>query len=76
MTVPYHPVSNGVAECTIESSIDHTEDEMDDCGGMAGSASIASLWLEYAALLMVPWGFVVAGLVPGQVVDLGHAISL
>ena len=59
-----------------ESSIDHTEDEMDDCGGMAGSASIASLRLVYAALPMVPRGFVVAGLVPGQVVDLGHAISL
>ena len=58
-----------------ESSADDA-DNIYGTSGMAVSALITDLRLEFDALLKAPEGIVVAGVNPGQVVNLGHMFSM
>jgi len=64
-----------VESSTHESSADNAEN-IYSTSGMAVSALITDLRLEFNALPKAPEGIVVAGVNPGQVVNLGHMFSM
>jgi len=64
-----------VESSTHESGADDAEN-IYGTSGMAVSALITDLRLEFDALPKAPEGIVVAGVNPGQVVNLGHMFSM
>jgi len=60
-----------VESSTHESSVNNT-DNIYSTSSMAVSALITDLRLEFNAHLKAPEGIIMAGVNPGQVVNLGH----
>jgi hypothetical protein len=59
-----------------ESGIDFTEDDTSGASDAVVSTLIAGLRLEFDALPKAPEGIIVAGVIPGQVINLSHMFAM